>query len=228
MRTQSFAERQLHRPAEAAQGRLPTTDDSDVSVVIVQHQPAVRRGLELLLRSRGLRIAGTTASAESGYDMIGRRRPTVALIDADLPDNGATTLTNRLLDATPVISPLIYARDDQPALQNLIDCGVHGIALKIGQPDELCDAIRTVAGGQTYIDPRLDTRPAPHKRILSPREQEVLALLARGRTGEAAAQQLYLSPETIRTHVRNAMNKLGAHTRAHAIVLALMQGELTL
>lgn len=63
--------------------------------------------------------------------------------------------------------------------------------------------------------------------VLSPREREIMALLAGGLTGEQIAQRLFISPETVRTHVRNAMEKLGAHTRTHAIVLALTSGEIS-
>jgi DNA-binding CsgD family transcriptional regulator len=65
-------------------------------------------------------------------------------------------------------------------------------------------------------------------RVLSPREREILDLLSKGLTGEDAAARLFLSPETVRTHVRNAMQKLEANTRTHAIALALQQGEIEL
>lgn len=79
---------------------------------------------------------------------------------------------------------------------------------------ELVGKVRDVDGGE---------RP----QVLSPRERQVLAMLARGLTGEQVAKELYISPETVRTHVRNAMEKLEAHTRTHAIVLALTSGEIS-
>lgn len=69
---------------------------------------------------------------------------------------------------------------------------------------------------------------AQRGRALSPREKEILILLARGLTGAQAAERLWLSPETVRTHVRNAMEKLGAKTRTHAVALALMRGDISL
>ena len=88
-----------------------------------------------------------------------------------------------------------------------------------------------MAAGEAYVDPRL--RPLLLARftterigVLSPREREVLDLLAQGLTGEQVATRLSLSPETVRTHVRNAMDKLEAHTRVHAVAIALRQGEI--
>ena len=88
-----------------------------------------------------------------------------------------------------------------------------------------------MAHGETYVDKRLrplllDRFTTERIGVLSPREREVLDLLAKGLTGEEAATQLSLSPETIRTHVRNAMDKLEAHTRVHAVAIALRQGEI--
>jgi DNA-binding NarL/FixJ family response regulator len=89
----------------------------------------------------------------------------------------------------------------------------------------------TVAGGEDYLDPRLAPLLARagngRLRILSPREREILGLISQGLSGEEAAKQLVLSSETVRTHVRNAMSKLGAATRAHAVALALQRGEIT-
>ena len=102
---------------------------------------------------------------------------------------------------------------------------------KASSPDELTAAIRAVAEGGTYIDHRLSSvllarSTTARVRELSPREREILDLLAQGLTGAEVAKQLFISPETVRTHIRNAMTKLEAKTRVHAIALALQQKDI--
>jgi DNA-binding NarL/FixJ family response regulator len=120
---------------------------------------------------------------------------------------------------------------DQDTLVRALDCGARGFALKAGSPEELMAALRAVAEGSGYVDERLRSLllarfTTERIGILSPREREVLDLLAKGLNGEEVAVQLVLSPETVRTHVRNAMEKLEANTRVHAVAIALRQGEI--
>jgi DNA-binding NarL/FixJ family response regulator len=199
--------------------------------VIVDDHVALRRGMELLLRRAGHHVVGTAGDAEAGEALILRRRPDVALVDLALPGKSGAELTRGLLGSDPKLRIILYtgAADDRQLLDAL-DAGAAGVALKSGDPEELEQAIRTVAAGDDYLDPRLAPLLAKggngRKKTLSPRECEILGLLAQGLSGEDAAKQLFLSSETVRTHVRNAMTKLGAATRAHAVALALQRGEI--
>ena len=203
-----------------------------LNVVIVDDHVALRRGMELLLRRHGHHVVGTADDAESAEAVILRRRPDVALIDLALPRASGAELTRRLLEQDPDMRIVLYtgAADERQLLEGL-DAGAAGFALKSGDPDELEEAIRTVADGGEWIDPRLKPLLAANNgngrtHVLSPREREILGLLSKGLSGEEAAKQLFLSSETVRTHVRNAMNKLGATTRVHAVALALQHGEI--
>ena len=203
-----------------------------LNVVIVDDHVALRRGMELLLRRHGHHVVGTADDAESAESVILRRRPDVALIDLALPRASGAELTRRLLEEDPEMRIVLYtgAADERQLLEGL-DAGAAGFALKSGDPDELEEAIRTVADGGEWIDPRLKPLLAANNgngrtHVLSPREREILGLLSKGLSGEEAAKQLFLSSETVRTHVRNAMNKLGATTRVHAVALALQRGEI--
>ena len=204
-----------------------------LNVVIVDDHVALRRGMELLLRRHGHHVVGTADDAESAESVILRRRPDVALIDLALPRASGAELTRRLLEEDPEMRIVLYtgAADERQLLEGL-DAGAAGFALKSGDPDELEEAIRTVADGGEWIDPRLKPLLAANNgngrtHVLSPREREILGLLSKGLSGEEAAKQLFLSSETVRTHVRNAMNKLGATTRVHAVALALQRGEIS-
>jgi DNA-binding NarL/FixJ family response regulator len=210
---------------------LRPQETSQLNVVIVDDHVALRRGMELLLRRAGHHVVGTADSAEGAEALILRRKPDVALVDLSLPGMSGADLTRSLLAADPELRIMLYtgAADEAQLLEGL-DAGAAGFALKTGDPQELEQAILTVAAGEDYLDPRLAPLLARagngRLRILSPREREILGLISQGLSGEEAAKQLFLSSETVRTHVRNAMSKLGAATRAHAVALALQRGEI--
>jgi len=204
------------------------------TIVMVDDHPAVTRGIELLLRRFGHHVVGVADRPEAGYAMVEARRPDVAIVDLQLPDENGAQLTRRLIERDPDQAVLLYTgAEDRTLLSQALDCGARGFALKSAAPGELAEAVRSVAGGGTYMDPRLRALVLSWETtetvdLLSPREREILDGLARGLSGEQLATQLEISPETVRTHVRNAMEKLEAHTRAHAVVIALQQGEISL
>ncbi len=204
-----------------------TPDANPLNVVIVDDHVALRRGVELLLRRHGHHVVGTADDAESAEALILRRRPDIALIDLALPGESGADLTRRLLAEHPAMRIVLYTGTaDERQLLDGLDAGAAGFALKSGDPEELEEAIRTVAAGGEWLDPRVKALLSRSNgngrvRLLSPREREILLLLSKGLSGEGAAKQLYLSSETVRTHVRNAMTKLGASTRVHAVALAL-------
>ena len=209
----------------------PPSAAPDLNVVIVDDHVALRRGMELLLRKNGLHVVGTADNARQAEDVILRSRPDVALIDLSMPGESGAVLTRRLLKREPELRIVLYTGSaDEDELLAGLDAGAAGFALKSGDPDELRAAIRVVAEGGDYLDPRLTSLLARHggarSGVLSPREREILGLLAQGLSGEKAAKQLFLSSETVRTHVRNAMAKLGASTRVHAVALAMQRGEI--
>jgi DNA-binding NarL/FixJ family response regulator len=210
---------------------IPSEAQQTVNVVVVDDHVALRRGMELLLRREGYHVVGTADDAEQAEQLILRRRPDVALVDLALPGENGAALTRRLLEHDPELRIILYTGSaDEDELLDGLGAGAAGFALKSGDPNELKQAIRTVAEGGDYIDPRLTPllrRAGTGRKLLSPREREILELLAHGLSGEDAAKQLYLSSETVRTHVRNAMSKLDASTRVHAVALAMQRGEIS-
>jgi DNA-binding NarL/FixJ family response regulator len=205
--------------------------DDAVTVLLVEDHLALRKGMELLLRARGLRVVGVAGTAEAGYRLYEARRPDVAVIDATLDASSGMTMAQRILELDPEAGVLLYTGATDPAvISAAAACGARGFALKAGGPDELIGAIHTVAAGGVYVDPTVAAMLAPRaapRRMLTRREVEVLERLASGMTGEQAAATLGVSPETVRTHIRNAMRKLDARTRVHAVTLALGLGEIS-
>ncbi|MFL5953634.1 MAG: response regulator transcription factor [Gaiellaceae bacterium] len=198
-------------------------------IVLVEDQDAVRRGLELLLSTRGYRITGTTGTADEGKDMILRRRPDVAIVDVGLPDGSGLEMAREVLAADPALGLLLYTgTGDANVIVKALASGVRGFAMKAGPPGELFAAIDAVASGGEYVDVRVADllSSSAQPGVLSARECEVLTLIAGGKTSNAVAAELWLSPLTVETHVRNLMRKLHANSRVHALALALKHGEI--
>ena len=199
-------------------------------LVLIEDHEALREGLELLLDREGCDVVGTAGTAGAGRALVEQLEPDVALVDIRLGDESGIELTRELLDADPDRRVVLYTgSSDVELLISGLDSGARGYALKEGTPSELTGALATVADGGTYVDPRL--RPALLSRettqrlpSLSKREGEIMDLLAQGLNGEQVAERLVLSSETIKTHIRNAMAKLEANTRVHAIAIALREG----
>jgi DNA-binding NarL/FixJ family response regulator len=202
-------------------------------LVLIEDHQALREGLELLLDREGCEVVGTAGTATEGRELVERLDPDVALVDIRLGDESGIDLTRRLLDADSERRVVLYTgSSDVELLISGLDSGARGYALKEGTPSELTGALTTVAAGGTYVDPRL--RPALLSRpstqrvpSLSKREREIIELLAQGMTGEQVADHLVLSSETVKTHIRNAMSKLEAHTRVHAVAIALREGFIS-
>ena len=202
-------------------------------IIVVDDHPPVRRGLELLLPQFGFRMIGSADSAREGARMIVARRPDVALVDVDLGDGSGTDLANAMAAASPTTAVVLYTGSiSSVVIDGAVNSGARALVLKASPIERVADAIRAAAAGNTYVDrtvARMMGQASGHRaRRTSKREGQVLGLLARGRTTEQVAGDLFLSPETVQTHVRNAARKLGARGRLHAVILALVNGEIDL
>jgi len=203
-------------------------------LVIVDDHEALREGLVALLRGHGMEVVGTAGNVAAGIDLVVHAEPDVAIVDIRLPDGSGIDLTRELLSRRPDLGVVLYTGDsDIDLLYSGLDSGARGYALKAGSMEELGAAIDRVAAGGSYVDPRLDRillSPRATARVpqLSPREREIMHLMAEGRTAEAIGQEINVSVETVRTHVRNVIRKLQARNRVHAIAIALERGEIAL
>ncbi|MEA2250161.1 MAG: hypothetical protein QOG70_403 [Solirubrobacteraceae bacterium] len=203
-------------------------------LVIVDDHEALREGLVALLAGHGLEVVGAAGNVAAGIDLVEHSDPDVAVVDIRLPDGSGIELTRELLGRRPDLGIVLYTGDaDAELLYSGLDSGARGYALKAGSMQELVGAIERVAAGGSYVDPRLDRillspRATAQVPQLSPREREIMHLMAEGRTAEAIGGELGVSVETVRTHVRNVIRKLQARNRVHAIALALERGEIAL
>jgi len=204
--------------------------EEQIEVMVIEDHLAIRKGVELLLRQSGLRVAGVAGELEEARALLARRRHDVALIDIHLGEENSIGLVEELLARDSDAAIVLYTgyMGVTDGIGEAVRVGARGFVLKTSPPPRLIDALRSVAAGGTFIDPGLASvlaRGADGSQMatLSPREREILHLLADGLTGQKIAEQLFLSPETVRTHVRNATAKLGAKTRVQAVALAVRE-----
>jgi DNA-binding NarL/FixJ family response regulator len=205
-----------------------------VRLVIVDDHEALRDALAVVLGQRGMEVVGAAGNVAAGLDLVEHGEADVALVDIRLPDGSGIDLTRELLARRPDLGVVLYTgHSDVDLLYDGLDAGARGYALKAGSLDELLGAIARVAEGGSYVDPRLDRmllepRETARATQLSPREGQIMALMAEGLTAERIGDEIDVSVETVRTHVRNVIRKLQARNRVHAIALALERGEIAL
>ena len=212
-----------------------------VRVALVDDQPLVLMGLSTLIRSEdGLELVGEAPDGRTGLALLRRTRPDVVLCDIRMPVLDGLGLLAEVagdpeLAGVKVVVLTTFELDDYvfEALRH----GASGFLLKDTEPARLLEAIRVVADGGSLLAPsvtrrvierfgRIGPRARPHARLgdLTDREREVLAWVATGRSNAQIAEQLVLSPDTVRTHVSRAMVKLQARDRAQLVVFAIESG----
>jgi DNA-binding NarL/FixJ family response regulator len=202
-----------------------------MNVVLIEEHEALRDGLAALLERRGIRTIATAGTAAGATDILRQQHPDVAVVAVNLPDESGLRLVRRLHCEHPNLAILVYTGiEDVATLAEALESGARGFVLKPGGILQLVQALRLVAGGKRYVDPAiralLDAEGDRRPLVLTRRERDVFDLLAEGLTGEEIATRLTVSAETVRTHIRNGMEKLHAHTRTGAVVQALRTHEI--
>jgi len=202
------------------------------SLVLVDQHDVLRDGLAVLLERRGFKVLGSATTAARGEEVIAQQQPDLAVVGIDLPDERGTELVRRLSGRDKAKFVIYTGVTDPDLLGAAFRSGARGLVAKPAGLAVLVDALREVWHGGRYFDRSFAAQGNGHGngngggKVLSSRESEVLAMLADGLTGEEIARRLVLSPETVRTHVRNAMLKLDARTRTGAVVKALDREEI--
>jgi DNA-binding NarL/FixJ family response regulator len=200
------------------------------SLVLVEHHEALRDGLAVLLERRGFKVLGCATTAARGEEVIAQQHPDLAVVGIDLPDERGTELVRRLSGREKAKFVIYTGMTDPDLLGAAFRSGARGLVAKPAGLAVLVEALREVWRGGRYFDRSFAAKGNGNGngggKVLSSRESEVLAMLADGMTGEEIARRLVLSPETVRTHVRNAMLKLDMRTRTGAVVKALDLEEI--
>ncbi len=213
-----------------------TRRDGPVRVFLLDDHEVVRRGLHDLLDGEpGLAVVGDAGTAEQALVRGPALRPDVAVLDVRLPDGDGVTVCRELRSRVPGLACLMLTSfDDDDALLDAVLAGAAGYVLKQIKGSDLVAAVRTVAAGQSMLDPATTARllgslrgqdtPAPAQdnalEGLSEREREILDLIGEGLTNRQIGDRLYLSEKTVKNNISRLLAKLGVERRVQAAVLA--------
>jgi DNA-binding NarL/FixJ family response regulator len=226
-------------PRRAAELSPMATDP--VRVVLVDDHDVFRHGLAQLLRDEGLTVLAEASSGEAGVRLAAELAPDVVLMDLSMPGMSGIEATRAIdaLAAPPRVVVLTLSDDDAAMLDALL-AGAAGYVLKEASLEQIVAAVRAAAAGDAVIPPRVapellrrlraaaPPRPAPAGgdgvAELSERELEVLRLIVDGRDNATIAAELFISPNTVKSHVASIFAKLGVESRLQASVQALRRG----
>jgi DNA-binding NarL/FixJ family response regulator len=202
-------------------------------VVADDHPPILDAVCRFLESEEGLEIVGRAGDGEQALRLIEEHRADVALLDIGMPRLDGVSVARTLCAAGSRTATVIYTgQADEALLLDALDAGARGFVLKEAPLPDLARALRLVSSGGTYVDPALagilaGRGAAERLRALSKREREILRLLADGMRNEGVAHELGISPLTVRSHVKNAMDKLEADTRTQAVATALRRSLIS-
>ena len=194
-------------------------------VVLCDDHEIVREAIKArMANSSTVEIVGEAGNGRDVVDVVKELEPDVLIIDVELPKRDGIEATKEVLRARPRTKVIIFTAHAQPDLLTLaLRAGASGYVLKSAPSEDIARAIEVVAGGGTFVGTELGQGAGEVEKLLelTPREREILELLAEGLRVKQIADRLSLSPATVHTHVRNAIAKLEVDTRTEAVALAV-------
>ncbi|MGH3497104.1 MAG: response regulator [Nocardioidaceae bacterium] len=228
-------------PAESVPA-VPTPNEA-VRVVVVDDQELFRRGLMMVLSGEpGLQLVGDASDGRSAVDVVVATAPDVVLLDVRMPKQSGIATCAAIKQVAPTTRiVMLTASDEEADLYDAVKNGASGYLLKDSSIDQVAEAIRLVADGQSLISPAMATKlldefkqmSRPGKADvttprLTGRELEVLRHVARGHNNREIAKTLFISENTVKNHVRNILEKLQLHSRMEAVMYAVREKLLDL
>jgi DNA-binding NarL/FixJ family response regulator len=203
----------------------------EITALIVDDHEVVRQGLRLSLsRAPHIRIVGEASDGLEAVDMARRRKPDVVIMDVRMPNLDGLEATRQIAEQLPGTKVLLFtAYSERSLLGRGFESGAKGYVLKEAPHETLVRAIEKVAAGEQFVDPALMPEALSgreHVDMLTAREREILQLLADGMSNADVAERLFISQETVKSHVRHILSKLEADTRTQAVAIALREAMI--
>ncbi|HEX7298303.1 MAG TPA: response regulator transcription factor [Solirubrobacteraceae bacterium] len=211
-----------------------SADAKPITIVLADDHAVVRAGLRLVLeREDGFQVVSEAGDADAALRTVLGHKPRVLVLDLNMPGElSSLDAIPRVQEVSPATQVVILTMQEDPEFaRRALRAGAAGYVLKEAADDELVDAVRRVAEGGTYLNPRVGAilaaappEPSGPPDDLTEREVEVLRLIALGHTNAEIAQELYLSVRTVESHRAHIQQKLGRSTRAELVRYALDHG----
>ncbi len=205
-----------------------------IRIVLADDHAVVRSGLRMLLDGEpDFEVVAEAGDVESARRYVRGHHPRVLVLDLNMPGGSSLRAIPAIRSESPQTQIVVLTMQQEPAFaREALGAGVLGYVLKEAADDELVDAVRNAAAGESYLNPRLGARiasepPPGPPDDLSEREVEVLRLIALGHTNAEIAEQLYLSVRTVETHRSHIQQKLRLSTRAQLVGYALERGLIS-
>ncbi len=211
-----------------------------ITVAMIEDHQILVDSLGLMLRYESdIDFLGAASSVAKGLDLVGNTTPDVLLLDVGLPDGNGLDLIPEVNQISPNTNIVVLtSMSDENTLMRVIDSGINGFVSKNSELSELLATIRKAAEGEIVMPTSLlvgllmrlpRDKAAAYKEEkgwerLTVREQEILELLAKGKSGNEIAEELHIAPLTVRTHIRNMMSKMGVHSRLEAVAFGMKNG----
>lgn len=212
-------------------GRMPA---KRVTVVVADDHPLYREGVVRALSASGqIEIVGEAEDGRAALEQIQERRPDVALVDYKLPELDGVAVANAVVrDELPTRVLLVSAFTDSGVVYQALETGAAGFVSKEARREQIVDSVLAAARGENVVPPdiaaglvsEIRLRKQNDRPALTQREQEVLRLIAAGKSLPEIAQELYLGLTTVKTHVQHLYEKLGVSDRAAAVASAMRRG----
>jgi DNA-binding NarL/FixJ family response regulator len=216
---------------------------STLSIVVVDDAPLIQAGLAAALKAEGFNIVGQASDALSAVSVCRERTPDIVLLDVLMPGISGLDVVDKIISASPKSRVvLLTSSESGEDLLKAIKAGARGYIVKDTPMDDLVRRLKEVHGGGAVVSPAMggklfDTvaQLLKHRDIsmsrrpaLTGREIEVLQLIAEGMTSKEVGEQLFISENTVKNHVRNILDKLGLRSRSEAVMYALREDLISI
>lgn len=207
-------------------------DARAVRVTLVEDHHLVREGLRLVLAAHGIEVVSESPTADGVFEQIARERPDIVLLDLSLADTDGITVLRELRARAPEVAVIVLTMHRDPeTVRQALRAGAAGYVVKGAHSSDLYDAIAAVSRGERYLHSSIagivvddSLRWLASDAMLTPREREILGLLASGSRPAELGRRLGISPHTVRRHIANLSAKLGTHGITGLVGYAVREG----
>ena len=206
--------------------------NTPIRILLADDHPSLRDGLASILESQpDLTVVAQAGTGREAVEKFKATSPDVLIVDLRMPDGDGIQTIKELVACNPAVKALVLTTyDNEEDIFSALEAGARGYILKDTTREEIIEAVRQIHAGNRYLPSAIAARLADRmiRPSLTPRELDVLRLVSRGRTNKEMAVAMFVSEETIKSHMKALFQKLGVHDRAEAVGIALQRGLLRL